>query len=136
MGMNIRVGVEKEKPQINPIWRGIGCILMVVAPLVAFAMTVILIPVLEASGYVPMELLGYVHFPPWVMKVPFLSFLASFIGGINNLYLGIVVFIVVLLLLSGIFSMIYVAILQVIGPPRYSEMDAPPSRTRAKKYKR
>ena len=84
----------------------------------------------------PCELLGYIHFPDWVYKVPVLSGIASLIGGINNLGLGIVVFFVILVLLTGIFSLIYVTVLQIIGPPRYAEMDAPPSKHKAKRYKR
>ena len=127
---------SKERQGLNPIWRGIGCILLVVVPLLSFGLTVILIPFLVATGYVPLELLGRVNFPNWVYRAPVLSIIASLIHGINNLWLGVVVFFVVLLLLTGIFSLIYVTIMQFLGPPRYSEKDAPPSRYKAKEYKR
>jgi hypothetical protein len=136
MGMAVKQIPVKEKKGMNPLWRGIGCILIVIAPIVTYALTAIISPLLAATGYVPLELLGFVEFPEWVSKVPILNNIAGFIGGIHNLYLGITVFITIFVLLTGIFSMIFVALFQAIGPPRYSEIDAPPSRHKAKKYTR
>lgn len=128
--------VSQKKPVINPIWRGIGCILIVVVPLITYALTVIFIPTVLATGMIPPELTRHVDFPLWVYRTPFLDVIATFIRGINNLWLGVIMFIVILLLLTGISSLIYVSVLQVIGPPRYTEMDAPPPKYKAKPYKR
>jgi hypothetical protein len=136
MGLYTKYKPLKVKPGTNPIWRGVGCILLAIAPVVGYGLTILVAPLLEATGYVPLELLGYIHFPDWIFKVPVLNGIAGFIGGINNLGLGIVVFIVIMVLLTGIFSLIFVALLQVISPPRYGEMDAPPSTYKAKRYKR
>jgi len=127
---------EKRRPEIHPIWRGIGCILLVVVPLVTFALTTLVVPLLAATGYVPQGLLGHINFPAWAYRLPVLSGIATFIGGFDKLGLGIIVFIVILVWFTGIFSFIYVAILQIIGPPRYSEIDAPPPRYKSKPYKR
>ena len=121
---------------MNPIWRGVGCILAVVAPLVSFGLTILAIPPLLSTGLVPLELLNPIRFPDWVFNVPVLTDIAAFLGGINYLGLGIITFIVILILLTGIFSLIYVSIIQVIGPPRYSEIDAPPTRHKTKRYTR
>jgi amino acid transporter len=137
MGMNVRFkDKEKKRPEINPIWRGIGFILLIVVPLVTFALTAIAVPPLLATGYVPNQLVGHINFPAWVARVPVLRDIAHFIWSFNNLGLGILVFIAILVLLTGIFSLIYVAILQYIGPPRYTETDAPPSKHKGKVYKR
>jgi hypothetical protein len=125
-----------KRQEMSPIWRGIGCILMVVVPLVSYALTAIVAPYLITTGYVPLELLGHIIFPAWLYRLPILRDIASFFGGINNLGLGIVVFIVIIVLLTGLFSLLFAAIMQLIGPPRYSEMDAPPSKHKAKVYKR
>ena len=127
---------RKEKPQGNPLWRGYGCIVMVALPLITFGLTVLSMAPLIASGLMPMQLLGQVNFPAWVFNVRGLSDAAIFIRGIDNLWLGVIVFFIILLLLIGISSLIYVSVLQTIGPPRYSEKDAPPSRYKAKPYKR
>ena len=127
---------RKDKPQANPLWRGVGCIIMIGVPLITFGLTILAMPPLIATGLMPLQLMGQVKFPAWVFKAPGLSDAAMFIGSINNLWLGLLVFFVILLLLSGISSLIYVSVLQVVGPPRYSEKDAPPSRYKAKVYKR
>ena len=127
---------RKEKSGQNPIWRGIGCILMVALPLVTFGLTLFAIPPVLATGLVPFQLMGHVNFPAWVFRVGVLSDIAIFVRGINNLWLGVFLFFVILILVSGFSSLIYVSVLQVIGPPRYSEKDAPPSTYKAKPYKR
>jgi hypothetical protein len=77
---------RKGKPEINPLWRGVGCIIMVVLPLITFALTVISAPPIVATGLVPLQLLGYVNFPTWVFRISGLSDIAIFIRGINNLW--------------------------------------------------
>lgn len=136
MGMAVKYTPIKEKKGMNPIWRGIGCFIIVFALLASYIGSILAVPPLVATGYVPFELLGHIQFPDWVSKVPVINTLASLISGLNNLGLGIVVFIVILVLLTGIFSLIFVGILQASGPSRYSELDAPPSTHKAKRYKR
>ena len=126
----------EKKPEPNPIWRGIGCILIVVVPVISYALMVILTPVIVATNLVPYALLGYVKFPDWVLKTPILSEVTFFIGGINDLGLKLIAFFVILLLPTAIFSLLYTMVSQVIGPPRYSDKDAPPSKYKAKEYKR
>ena len=109
---------------------------MVALPLITFELTLLSIPPLVVTGLVPFQLLGQVNFPAWVFKAPGLSDVANFIRGIDNLWLGVILFFIILLLLTGISSLIYVSVLQVIGPPRYSEIDAPPTSYKAKVYKR
>jgi len=136
MGYNKFQYERKEGPKMNPLWRGVGCIIMVALPLITFGLTVLATPPIAATNLVPLSLLGYVNFPAWVFRTPGLSDVAIFIRGINNLWLGLILFFIILILISGIASLIYVAVLQVIGPPRYSEKDAPPSKYKAKPYKR
>jgi len=127
---------QRKKPEANPLWRGVGCILMVALPLLTFGLTILSIPKLVATGLVPYQLLGRVDFPVWVLHTPFLSSVAYFIRSINNLWLGLIVFVIILVLITGISSLVYVSVLQVIGPPRYTELDAPPTGYKPKTYKR
>jgi len=127
---------SKPRPERNPIWRGIGCILVVIVPLMTYALTVLLIPPIIGTGVVPYQLLEHIRFPTWVYQMAFLKDTAAFLGGINNLWLGMLLFLIILILLTGISSLIYVSILQVMGPSRYGPTDAPPSRYKAKTYKR
>jgi len=127
---------SEKKPGMNPIWRGIGCILIVIVPVISYAMMVIFSPVIIATNLVPSELLGHVKFPAWVLKSPILSDVTFFIGGINDLWFKLIAFFVILLLLTAIFSLLYTMVFQLIGPPRYTDKDAPPSKYKAKVYRR
>jgi len=61
---------QDPKQGMNPVWRGIGCILLVVVPLLAFGLMELLVPVLIKTGKVPYQLVGYVHFPDWIRSLP------------------------------------------------------------------
>ncbi len=125
-----------EKKGLNPIWRGIGCILIVVVPLLAYGLMVLFVPVIIATGKVPYQLLGFVHFPDWAYKVRVVADIVIFIGSIQNLWLNIITFFVIVLILTTVASLLYSWIYSVVGPARYTEMDAPPSKHKVKKYTR
>jgi len=125
-----------EKRKIHPIWRGIGLILIIIAPLMAFGMMVVFVPMIIASGKVPWQLLGYIQFPDWVFRVRIVSSFAFFIGRIQNLWLDIITFFVILLILTGVTSLLYAIIYTLVGPARYSPVDAPPPKHKGKFYKR
>jgi uncharacterized membrane protein YuzA (DUF378 family) len=124
------------KRGLHPIWRGIGCILIIVVPLIAYGLMVLVVPSIIATGKVPYQLLGYVHFPIWVFKVRILADIAIFIGSINHLWLNIITFFVIVLILTGVASLLYAMFYSLVGPARYSALDAPPSKYKAKVYKR
>ncbi|MGB8215149.1 MAG: hypothetical protein WCE68_16490 [Anaerolineales bacterium] len=136
MPVNMYQRKSVGKAPISPLWRGIGCILMGFLPLITFGLTYIFTPVIAATGYPPVELLRPVTFPDWVNGSRIFGGVTSFISGIDNLWLGLIVFVIGLIVLTGLGSVIYTAVLQLIGPPRYSETDAPPSRYKAKVYRR
>ena len=124
------------KKEMNPVWRGVGCILMVVVPLMAYGFTIIFVPPLIATGYVPREILGNVRFPDWVFHYRFLVQPAGFISSITNLWMYLITFFMMLLILSSVISLIYAMVYALFGPPPYSEFDAPPSKYKPKKYTR
>ena len=129
---------RKSEPKrgTNPLWRGVGCILFVVVPLISYGLMTVILPLLLASGYVPFEIMGRIMFPAWSLRIPFLSSIISSIGGIDYPWLKLIAFVVILLLLMTLSSLAYSMVSQLIGPPRYSDKDAPPSRHKAKAYKR
>jgi hypothetical protein len=126
----------EQKAGPNPLWRGIGCILVFVVPLITYGLMLILNPVIIATGLVPPELLAKAKFPDWFAKTIVFKDIASFFGSIDALWLKLVVFFVLLLLLTAISSLIYTMIYQLVGPPRYTERDAPPTGEKVKAYKR
>lgn len=124
------------KRGLNPIWRGIGCILIVTVPLLAYWLMVLFSPLIIATGKVPYQLLGSVHLPEWVFRVRILAGLALFITSINNLWMNIITFFVMVLILTAVASLLYSMVYALIGPARYTPQDAPPSKHKAKKYTR
>ncbi len=124
------------KPEQNPIWRGIGCLLIIIVPIMAYALMMVTLQPLIGSGIVPEELRGYAQFPPWALTTPVIRNIAFFLGGINDLYLKLTSFFVILVLMTALSSLAYTMIFQVIGPPRYSSMDAPPPPGTPKRSKR
>jgi hypothetical protein len=127
---------SSEKKGMNPIWRGIGCILIIIVPLLAFGLMVLIVPPIIATGKVPYQLLGYVHFPDWILKLRILADITAFIGSINNLWLNIITFFVIVLILTTVASLLYSVIYAAVGPARYTALDAPPSKHKVKVYKR
>jgi peptidoglycan/LPS O-acetylase OafA/YrhL len=131
----------RQKPprsrEAHPIWRGIGCILIVIVPLLSFAGAALLVNYGLSQGWsIPSEWLGNIKFPDWVWKIPFLVSIAGPIASYNNLKAVLAFFVVILVLLMGVYSTLYAIIYRGLGPPRYSALDAPPSGRKVKRYKR
>jgi peptidoglycan/LPS O-acetylase OafA/YrhL len=131
----------RPKPErsraIHPIWRGIGCLLIVIVPLLSFAGAVALVDYGLGQGWsIPPEWLGYIKFPDWVWKIQFLASIGGPIASYNNLKAVLVFCVVILVLLTGVYSTVYAFIYRGLGPPRYTAVDASPSKHRPKSYKR
>ncbi len=122
---------------VHPVWRGIGCLMMILVPILSYALTMVLLQTGLQNGWpIPRQLLGRVQFPNWVWNVPVLEDIARFIHSINHLYAILVFFVVILGLLSVVFSFVYSIIYSAVAPPPYTPVDAPPPRRKAKPYKR
>jgi hypothetical protein len=127
---------KKVKPEIHPVWRGIGCLFMIIVPIMAYALASLLVPVVQATGRLPYQLFQRLHFPLWVYKTPVLSSVGYFLGSIDDFWALVMLFIISLILFSFLASLVYTTVYQSIGPKRYTPLDAPPSRHKAKQYKR
>jgi hypothetical protein len=126
----------RKKKELPPIWRGIGCLLIIFIPALAFGLTALLFPLVVKSGIAPFELLSRIHFPYTFYRVPVISSIVIFLGNIQYPWIKLIVFFLLLVLLTGIFTLSYTIIYQWIGPPRYSKIDVPPSSHKPKKYTR
>jgi hypothetical protein len=126
----------KRPYEVHPVWRGIGCILMVLIPLVSIVGAIVLIDEGTKKGWpFPIELMGYPRLPALAYKIPVISDIANPISSVNNL-LAIIVFSVVFMILGfGIISLVYSFAYKAMGPSRYTPLDAPEV-PRGKRYKR
>jgi hypothetical protein len=103
----------KERPwSIHPIWQGIGCLMMVLIPLMSYAGAVLLVKANLQYRWVP--------FPREFIGPPGRPLLYGQLG------------VTVLLSMFGflVFVIVYSIIYRFVGPPKYGPTDAPPARRR------
>ena len=102
--------VRKRKApwEVHPIWRGIGCLMMIIIPGIAYAASVLLV---EAN-----------------LKQNWLPFPREFYGppGYPLLYAQIGVTVLLSILGYLIFVIFYLLMYRFVGPPKLGPTDAPP----------
>ena len=124
MGMyNQRMKPKKENKGIHPAWRGIGCILMILIPLISFAASDVLIesnldkiaiPIILRGAPVDTGVFGFIRYFP------------------AKLLLAVIITVALFALLFTIYALMY----RVSGQTGRGPMDAPPDRQKIKKRSR
>jgi len=114
---------EREEKGIHPVWRGIGCVLLILLPVMSYAGAVELVKANYKNGWMvmPSDLAQTVAIP--------------YIGYISHLYANLAVGVVLLVIGFGILTIIYSILYSTMGPPKYGPTDAPPPR-KAKRRRR
>lgn len=125
-----------RKKEMSPIWRGIGCLLMIVVPILSYYIGLALLQAAKQRSLVPDYLLARIELPAFAWNLPVLGPLARFLYSLQDPWATLLFFLVTLFLLSGLISLVYSALYEMFGPPRYGELDAPPPRVKTKEYKR
>jgi hypothetical protein len=104
---------------VHPVWRGIGCIFMVLLPIMAYTVAVILV----RENFIQQ----------WV-SIPRELTISIFIPNIGRIYLLDILLAIVLLVVGmALFTIVYSAIYRLFGPSRYTAVDAPPERYRRRR---
>lgn len=125
------------KPVTHPIWRGIGCLMAIILPVLSYFGAIEYIKSGITRGWPkPASLLGFVKFPEWVWKVPILENILQPIANFRDFYAILFFTLVFLILLSGILSFFYSILYRIVGPPVLSPVDAPPIKNRKVKKSR
>ena len=113
--------VVKERPwDVHPIWRGIGCVLIILIPIMAYAGAVLLIRQNNINNWVslPPELnMTYV--------IAYLGFKINFSEVSATILLMFIGFGALVILYSFMYSL--------IGPSRYGPLDSPPIKRKPRK---
>jgi hypothetical protein len=118
-----RLVPPKPRPwDVNPIWRGIGCLLLVIGPFVAYAAADLIVQmVLDKKLYpVPPELMH-------TFTIPYLDY------SLRHFYADLLVGGILLLLGFGLIMIIYSIAYSIIGPSRYGPLDASPIRRKVRR---
>jgi hypothetical protein len=134
---------QKQKPKVNrnevhPVMRGIGCILLVLVPILAYGTAVYLVDYSVRKGLpIPASWLGIINIPPLLLKLEGLTVIWNFLQAQNNLAANLVFAFAMMILIFGILAIIYGVTYRLFGPPEYGPTDMPPERGRkVKRYKR
>jgi hypothetical protein len=125
-----------QSKQPPPIWRGIGCLLIIIVPVVSYAAAELSLPFFLNRGLVPRELLFTPRVPDWLWLAPMLAQIVQSIIGRYGFFAILVLTFIYILFIGTIISIIYAFIYRLAVPKRYGPMDAPPPRVKVKKYKR
>jgi hypothetical protein len=132
MGKYDKASYRTPPPQrpwkIHPIWRGIGCLWFLLAPVLAYAIASMLVQYDMKSGFfpIPFDLTRAVtiplarYFPINNLVVP-------------NLYANLMVSAVLLVVGFGAVMVIYAIIYSMMGPKRLGPLDAAPIRRKTRK---
>lgn len=140
MGKYTTRAVQPPKPKItgvHPVMRGIGCIMMVLVPILSYGVALLLIDYGIRHGWpIPPNWLQPINIHPLLLKVQGLNPVWAVLRRQDN-FIAVVVFTIgIIVLVGGIMSIIYGYIYTLFGPPRYGPQDAPPIRVKVKRYKR
>ena len=129
--------VPPRRTEPHPVWRGIGCFIMLVIPVLSFGISTILIQAAPSMGIqLPVELLGRPLMPEYMFAVPGLVGFFKWLESIDNLYALLLGTFIVAVLLSAVLALIYAFVYRIVGPPRYTELDAPIDNVKVRRYKR
>ena len=132
---------SRPRREVHPVMRGIGCIMIIIVPLLAYGSSVLLVNYGASKGWpIQPNWLGAPTFHPLLWRLSLTSrpieIVLNFLQAQNNLVANLVFAFAITVVIGGLMSMIYGYIYTIFGPPRYGPTDAPPERIKVKKYTR
>lgn len=118
---------EPRRWKINPVWRGIGCVILLIIPIMSWYGTKFF---LQSNRQIalPAELLKTFTIPfTHVAQIDQIIRSINNYADLHNLIYGQFFFTIILMFIGfGILSVIYAILYRVVGPPRYGPFDVPP----------
>lgn len=141
MSSRYRVAGQRRMPgrgfETHAVWRGIGCLLMLIVPVTSWILAVATVQLAVFRGWpMPYQLMGYPVLPNELWGVRVLWPVLGFIQGQQNLYAILGLTVAYVIIGSALLSFGYAAAYRFFGPPRYGPLDAPPPNIRVGRYKR
>jgi hypothetical protein len=136
-GVRLRREPSKPRNQLHPVWRGVGCLFIVLTPLLSYVSAVrILAYGLTNDWPFPKWMIGAPRLPNFLLRTPSLYPIFAPLRSLTNLYALLILTAIMIAAFAGLLSLGYAILYRLFGPPRYSDVDAPPSRVKPKPYKR
>ncbi len=118
---------RQEKPwKVHPVWRGIGCILLLLIPIMSWYITALLLQS-NQKALIPSELTKVVAIPViGVGEIDRVIIQVNHYFDSIHFVFGQVFFTIIFSVLGfGILSFLYAIFYRVAGPPRYGPFDVP-----------
>ncbi len=121
---NPRASAAERPWDIHPVWRGIGCLLMILIPIMAYAGATLLVQANLENQWLPTPagLSRTVSIPG--------------IGEVKYLFLNLVVAAVLSLVGFAVLVALYAFIYRLVGPPPLGPLDADPNEFRRRKKRK
>lgn len=132
-------GVKRPEPKREgppPIWRGIGCLLIVLVPIMSYSAAVLTLPLFQDQGLVPRELMVTLQTPDWMRISPVITQVYQTLLGRPGILAELVLTFVYIIVIGGVLTVLYAFMYRLTAPSRYGPLDAPPQHIKVKKYKR
>jgi hypothetical protein len=134
---SVRKATKERGREVHVAWRGIGCLMMLVIPIISAAAAYETINYgLENGWAVPYQLLGFPRYPDWFYASNGLMQILSPITNTRHFYAYAATTFLYMVLLAGIMAVIYAFAYRVVGPPRYGPLDVERPNIKTKNYKR
>jgi len=119
----------KRPWEVHPIWRGFGCLLLIVAPFIAFGFAHVLLEENIKKGWfpIPVEMSRTIIIPGTIHFLEISQKIWKDIQ-IPHFYADLILAVFLLMLGFALVMILYSIIYSVVGPRRYGPMDSPPIR--------
>lgn len=128
---------EPKPEQPHPVWRGIGCLMIVIVPIMSYGLAAITANFAFAQNWpLPSQLLGRPVMPAFLWSLPGLVPILAAIESTDNLYFILALTLLYIVILGAVISFGYAIVYQVAGPPRLGPLDVERPNIKVKKYKR
>jgi hypothetical protein len=132
-----RQAPKRRSYGVHPVMRGIGCIMMIVVPILAYGLALFLVDYGIRQGWpIPSTWLQPITIHPLLFRLRGLTPVWNFLLVQDNLMAVMVFTIAIIVVIGGLMSIIFGYLYSLFGPPRYGPLDAPPIRVKVKRYKR
>jgi hypothetical protein len=111
--------------QAHPVWRGIGCVMLLLIPLMAYAAADLFVAYNQKSNLLPLPADIYKQVEPINQVIPGMNRQVNIgFGGIT--WADVAFTFIFWLLGMGVFSFVYALFYSMMAPPRYIGYDSPP----------
>src|ERR671910_21713 len=133
-----RQAPKRRSYGVHPVMRGIGCIMMILVPVLSYGIALLLIDYGLRRGWpIPPGWLQPITIHPLLLSLRGLQPVWNVLLRQDNLIAIVVFTTTIIVVIGGLMSIIYGYLYSIFGPPLYGPQDAPPIRgVKVKRYKR